>query len=59
VEADKAAPRPVLHVEEEDIPEEAEALDDAVIEDLFDPVAEARRAFDKFDSDGSGTLNIR
>eukprot|EP00604_Paraphysomonas_vestita_P003228 CAMPEP_0174821738 /NCGR_PEP_ID=MMETSP1107-20130205/9234_1 /TAXON_ID=36770 /ORGANISM="Paraphysomonas vestita, Strain GFlagA" /LENGTH=387 /DNA_ID=CAMNT_0016039073 /DNA_START=108 /DNA_END=1271 /DNA_ORIENTATION=+ len=44
--------------EEEDV-EEHETPDEEAIEDLFDPVAEARRAFNKFDTDGSGTLNIR
>lgn len=29
------------------------------IEDMFDPLAEARKAFNMFDSDGSGSLNVR
>ena len=29
------------------------------VQDMFDPRAEARRAFDMFDTDGSGSLNIR
>jgi len=44
--------------DEEDV-EENTTPDDDALDDLFDPVAEARRAFSKFDADGSGTLNIR
>ena len=45
-------------MEEEDVPEH-DAPDEGVINDLFDPLAEARRAFNKFDTDGNGTLDIR
>lgn len=41
--------------EEEDLDEE----DCELSEDMFDPLAEARKAFNMFDADGSGTLNIR
>ena len=50
---------PPIHEEEVDVEEEATPPSEEMIEDLFDPVAEARRAFNQFDSDGSGTLNIR
>jgi Ca2+-binding EF-hand superfamily protein len=29
------------------------------MEEMFSPLAEARKAFDLFDSDGSGSLDIR
>lgn len=34
-------------------------VDQGAVHDMFDPVLEARRAFDKFDQDKSGSLNIR
>lgn len=45
-----------IEVEEEEVEEGDEEVD---TQDLFDPRAEARKAFDMFDSDGSGSLNIR
>lgn len=36
-----------------------EALDGVDVGDMFDPRAEARKAFNMFDTDGSGSLNLR
>lgn len=47
---------PDIEVEEDDVEEAGEGVD---ISDMFDPLAEARKAFNMFDSDGSGSLNIR
>lgn len=45
-----------IEVEEDEVEEAADEVD---LGDMFDPRAEARKAFDMFDSDGSGSLNIR
>jgi hypothetical protein len=46
-----------IEQEEEEVEEEeGEPLD---VADMFDPLAEARKAFNMFDSDGSGSLDIR
>lgn len=50
---------PPVHEEEQDVEEESDMPDESLIEDLFDPVKEARRAFNKFDRDGNGTLSLR
>lgn len=44
-----------IDVEEDDVDEGEEVA----IDDMFDPVAEARKAFNMFDTDGSGSLSIR
>lgn len=44
--------------EEEEVHGEGE-LDGSMISDLFDPLKEARRAFDKFDRDHSGSLDMK
>lgn len=46
-----------IEVEEDEEEECADELMDCG--DLFDPLAEARRAFNMFDADGSGSLDIR
>lgn len=47
-------------MEEEDVEVHgAGELDGAMLDDLFNPLLEAKRAFDKFDRDHSGSLDIR
>ena len=48
-----------IEEEDEDIDEAEEAVDPEEAEDLFDPVAEARRAFNRYDKDGSGQLDTK
>lgn len=65
---DKIAPEPAddesdaggeIEVEDEDIDEAEEVVDHEEADDMFDPIAEARRAFNRFDIDGNGTLNTK
>lgn len=65
---DNVAPEPAddesdaggeIEVEDEDIEEAEEVVDNEEADDMFDPIAEARRAFKRFDADGNGTLNTK
>lgn len=48
-----------IAVEEDDVPVEGPPVDTQALQEMFSPLEEARRAFDMFDADGSGELDLK
>lgn len=48
-----------IESEEEELEDNEDEIDQDEADDMFDPIAEARRAFNRFDKDGSGELDTK
>jgi hypothetical protein len=48
-----------VEVEEDDVPAEGPPVDPEALGEMFSPLEEARRAFNIFDADGSGELDLK